>query len=231
MSLEFSAFQNLESFSFPPASLSHLSVPTGHSSSATQQDNYSSPVAAAPQVTSANTKLEALSLTRSLCHLCKGKKYGFTAYFHNHKIFQEPPHEILPLVEESYVLRDSLKSLLVTYAMRAVEQDEVENVMTQIHHWDFSVAALTDEVMNSASNSGFVLNLGRLDDVRNWKDVMVDEFRYMISGQPQTKLPSGRLAALMLEYRKVWEAVWIGYMQDRKMMESELCDNSYPICM
>jgi hypothetical protein len=165
------------------------------------------------------------------CPFCKGRKYGFTAYFHNLRIFSEPPHDILRLVEESYILRDRLKSLLVTYTMRDVEHGEAESMMAHIHHWDFSVGALTDEVMNSASNSGFVLNLGYLDGIRSWKDATVDEFKYYVSEQVQIKLPKGRLAALMLEYRKAWEAVWIGYMQDRKMMQSELEGISYPICM
>jgi hypothetical protein len=234
MSLEFPSFHNLESFSFPAPPQVHPSLPATVSSFATQRDHEESLVAGVPQVASARLKFETLSLIESPCLFCKGKKYGFTAYFHNHKIFPEPPHEILPLVEESYVLRDRLKSLLVTYAIRDVEQDEAENVMVQIHHWDFSVGALTDEVMNSASNSGFVLNLGRLDDVRKWKDAIVGEFKYYVSApaqMKQTKLPSGRLSALMLEYRKVWEAVWMGYMHDHKMMQSELDSTGYHVCM
>lgn len=178
-----------------------------------------------------NSKLEILSMIRDACPFCKGRKYGFTAYFHNLKIFPEPPHDILPLVEESYILRDRLKSLLVTYTMRDIEHDEAGSIMAHIYHWDFSVGALTDEVMNSASNSGFVLNLRYLDGVRSWKDATVDEFKYYVSDQAQRKLPKGRLAAMMLEYRKAWEAVWIGYMQDQKMMQSELEGISYPICV
>ena len=231
MSLDFPYFQNLESFSFPAAPPVHPNLPGIVSSFAAQREHEDSLVAGIPQTASASSKLETLSLIGSTCLFCKGKKYGFTAYFHNHKIFSEPPHEILPLVEESYILRDRLKSLLVTYAMRDVEQDEAEHVMAQIHHWDFSVGALTDEVMNSASNCGFVLNLGRLDDVRKWKDAIVGEFKYYVSAEAQVKLPRGRLSALMLEYRKVWEVVWMGYMHDHKIMQSELDGTSYPVCM
>lgn len=231
MSLGPQVFQNLESFSFPPPPLSHPIPPTDFSSFAFQQNDEDHLVADASHVLSAGSELETLSLAGSLCLLCKGKKYGFTAYFHNHKIFPEPPHEILPLVEESYMLRDRLKSLLVTYAMRGVEQDEVESVMTQVYHWEFSVGALTDEVMTSASNAGFVLNLGRLDDVRKWKDTIVDELKYYVLGQGQGRMERARLAALMLEYRKVWEPVWIGYLQDHKGMHSETCTGSYTFCM
>jgi hypothetical protein len=81
--------------------------------------------------------------------------------------------------------------------MRDVEHGKGERMMAHIHHWDFSVGALTDEVINSASNSGFVLNLGYLDGVRSWKDATVDEFKYYVSEQVQIKLPKGRLAGLL----------------------------------
>jgi hypothetical protein len=230
MSLDFPSFQNLESFSFPSATRAGPSLPLPHSF-AIQRNNEDSLVAGTHQVAISDSTLETLSMIGDSCPFCKGRKYGFTAYFHNLRIFFEPPHDILRLVEESYILRDRLKSLLVTYTMRDVEHGEAESMMAHIHHWDFSVGALTDEVMNSASNSGFVLNLGYLDGIRSWKDATVDEFKYYVSEQVQIKLPKGRLAALMLEYRKAWEAVWIGYMQDRKMMQSELEGISYPICM
>jgi hypothetical protein len=180
---------------------------------------------------SPSSEPETLSLRADLCQLCKGKKYGFTSYFHNTKIFFEPPHDILPVVEESYVLRNRLKSLLVTYAMREVEDDQVQNIETQILNWEFSVGMLADEVVASACNAGFALGLGRLDDVRKWRDIIVEEARYYVSGNAAVKMPSGRLAALMLEYRKVWEAVWIGYLQDRKATQSDLYSGGYPMCM
>lgn len=217
MSLELPKPQTSFDFSATPPSNSF--PPAGYSSFDTQRKNEESLISGPAQVVSTSVKLESLSFTRNLCPLCKGKKYGFSAYFHNLKIFPEPPHAILPLVEESYMLRDRLKSLLVTYAMREVEQGQ--DVMAQVHHWEFSVGALTDEVMNSASNSGFVLNLGRLDDVRKWLTNIVDEFGYYVSCQAHMKLSRMRLAELMIEYRRIWEFVWIGYLQDRKAIQAE----------
>ena len=223
-SLELSQFQTSFNFSSSPPSKSSS---TAMVPSFTIQRKYGdSLIAAKGKAISTSTKLEPPSWAGGLCPFCKGKKYGFTAYFHNLRIFPEPPHAILPLVEESYILRDRLKSLLVSYAMREFEHDEA--VMAQIHHWEFSMEALTDDVMNSASTFGFVLNLGRLDDVRKWMSTIVDEFRYYTSGQARDKMASGRLAALMAEYRKIWELVWIGYLRDRKAMQAEPCGNGYP---
>lgn len=85
---------------------------------------------------------EALSPSRLLCSQCKGQKYGFSAYFHNTRIFLEPPHEILGLVERSYVLRDRLKSLLVTYAMRPVDQERVMEIEREINVWQEEIILL-----------------------------------------------------------------------------------------
>lgn len=231
MSLQFPSFQSLESFSFPVTVPIHRRDLVPPLLFTTQRDNEDFQTANGHEPPSTNSSVQSSCLVGSPCHFCKGKKYGFTAYFHNHAIFPEPPHDILHLVEESYVLRDRLKSLLITYTMRRVEYEEVETVMGHIHTWDFAVGALTDEVMSSASNSGFVLHLAPLDDVRKWKDAIVNELRYYVSGQTQIKLPKERLTTLMFEYRKVWEATWIGYMHDRRMMQSELDGTPFSTCM
>lgn len=229
MSLGYPVFQDLQSFNFPPTPLSPPSPPTSPTSFVTQLDEENLPVIGPCQIVSPSSEPVTLSLRADLCQLCKGKKYGFTSYFHNTKIFFEPPHEILPVVEESYVLRDRLKSLLVTYAMREVEDDQAQNIETQILNWGYSVGMLADEVVASACNAGFALGLDRLDNVRKWRDIIVEEARYYASRNAAVKMPSGRLAALMLEYRKVWEAVWIGYLQDRKATLSDLYSSGYPM--
>jgi hypothetical protein len=220
--------QHLESFAFPTTP---LLISSAELSSSVAQRNDDSLIKRTSQVASAASKLETLSLRGILCHSCKGKKYSFTSYFHNTKIFFEPPHEILPVVEESYILRDRLKSLLVTYAMRDLEQDQTQNSQTQILNWKFRVEVLIDEVMSSACNAGFILNRERLDDVRKWSDIILDEARYYVSGKATLKMPSDRLAAVMLEYRKVWETVWIGYLQDRSAAQSDVCTSGYTVCM
>jgi hypothetical protein len=62
-------------------------------------------VAGPHQVATSDSRLETLSMLGDACPFCEGRKYGFTAYFHNLTIFSEPPHDILPLVEESYILK------------------------------------------------------------------------------------------------------------------------------
>src|SRR5271168_4302051 len=101
------------------------------------------------------SELTTLSLIAPRCPLCKGEKYGFTAYFHNANIFSEPPHDLIRMVEKSYVLRNRLKSVLITYAMHDVEQDRVEIIMEEIDNWGQQVGCLIDEVVASAA--GFEL--------------------------------------------------------------------------
>lgn len=227
MSPGYPVIQHLESFTSDASSLISSTEP----SSPALQYNDESLIVGTSQVASANLDFETLSLRDALCHFCKGKKYSFTSYFHNTKIFFRPPHEVLPVVEQSYILKDRLKSLLVTYAMRDLEQDQIQNIQTQILNWKFRVEVLIDEVMSSACNAGFILNRERLDDVQKWTDIILDEARYYVSGKATLKMPSSRLAAVMLEYRKVWETVWIGYLQDRSSGQSDVCTSGCTACM
>src|ERR1700743_2841728 len=97
MSFELPKPQTSFDFSVTPPSNSFPLA--GYSSFDTQRKNEESRISGSAQVLSTSVKLESLSFTRNLCPLCKGKKYGFSAYFHNLKIFPEPPHAILSLVE------------------------------------------------------------------------------------------------------------------------------------
>lgn len=224
-------FHELESFSFPSASPPHLISSTCPPSFLADLYEDGLPMIISPHISSEIAEPLTLPPRAILCPSCKGKKYGFTAYFHNTKIFSEPPHEILSVVEESYILRDNLKSLWVTYAMRELGEDEFEGTRAQIARWQFRVGILIDEVVALACNAGFSLNPDGIEEVRKWKDTVADELRYYVSEKLKTQMPSGRLAVLMLEYRKVWEAVWIGYLQDRKAAPSDSYVISYPVIM
>lgn len=93
-----------------------------------------------------SAEVKSLPLTEpALCPRCKGQKYGFTAYFHNTRIFPEPPHELLRLIEKSYFLRDRLKSFLVTYTMRQVDSEQVVGIEDKINKWQQEIIVLMKE--------------------------------------------------------------------------------------
>jgi hypothetical protein len=146
--------------------------------------------------------------------LCKGQKYGFTAYFHNPKIFPEPPHELLPLIEQSYVLKNRLKSLLVTYIMRGLEPGGVQEAENEATVWTQLVEDLLSEVVASAA--GFELDLRTLEEVRKWTRELTRQIRDSLVGRQKLEMPKGRLLVLLLEFRKLWEGVWQKWLMDRK---------------
>lgn len=152
------------------------------------------------------SELTTLSLKAPLCPLCKGQKYGFTAYFHNQKIFPEPPHDLLRLVEKSYFLKNRLKSLLVTYVMRGLEHDGLQEAEREVLKWSQSVEELLSEVV--ASFAGYEMGLRPLEEVRNWTIEITRRIRESIAGKQKLDMPKGRLLTLLLEFRKLWEGVW-----------------------
>jgi hypothetical protein len=204
-------FQYLQPFGFPvPSSPHHL--PLWDPSSPIPQRYDEEPSSSFPQITLPSAELESLSLKRNHCPLCKGKKYGFTSYFHNRSIFPSPPHEILALVEESYLLKDRLKSLLVTYAMRDVPPGNLPTIKDEVNNWGHWVGVLTCDVMTAAA---FPLRREPLDAVRAWREMMVWRLIQHVEGKERLEMPRGRLAELLLEFRMVWEGVWKGYVRDR----------------
>jgi hypothetical protein len=161
-----------------------------------------------------SSELKILSIKAPICPLCKGQKYGFTAYFHNPKIFSEPPHELLPLIEKSYALKNRLKSLLVTYIMRDLEDGGVQDAEKEVLAWSQMVDELLCEVVASAP--GFGLEMRPLEEVRVWTKEMVKQVRESICGRQKLEMPKGRLVVLLLEFRKLWESVWKQCLLDRK---------------
>ena len=105
------------------------------------------------------------------CALCKGTKYSFTPYFHNTKYFLKPPHEIILLVEKSYILKNRLHSLLVSYVLRDVEQDHVQQVQSEIKAWSQQVDSLESEFLEEVSGSEWFSSA--LTDAHIWKQEMV----------------------------------------------------------
>ena len=158
------------------------------------------------------------SMKPRTCPLCKGKKYEFTAYFHNANIFSEPPHELLSMIEESYLLRNRLKSLFVTYGMRVVERDQLQEAECDITAWYQQVGGLITEVDKFAIGSS--LDLHWLERVQAWAKQTASQLREKISTGEIMALREMRMNQMLLEYRKLWENVWKGYLNDERRNSS-----------
>lgn len=158
------------------------------------------------------SELESLCLKEPLCLQCKGQKYRFTAYFHNMKIFPRPPHELVRLIEKSYILRDRLKSFLVTYTMRPIDQDRIWGIEEEINKWQQEIIFLMKNVICSAH---FELDFSPLERAKNWSLLMADKVRDHIWGITRLEMPKGTLQMLLSEYRMAWERVWQGYLRDQ----------------
>ncbi|QSZ36625.1 hypothetical protein DSL72_006505 [Monilinia vaccinii-corymbosi] len=148
-----------------------------------------------------------------LCPQCKGHKYGFTPYFHNTEIFPEPPHELLGLVEQSYLLRNRLKSLFINYVTRRVDNDRLEVVTSEIVEWRSRVECLAREVL--INSMGFELNTEGLEAVKTWAAELVERLGNHVSGVERMELGKERQKELLIEFKKLWEVVWTGYLADR----------------
>ncbi|KAI9641971.1 hypothetical protein NHQ30_009840 [Ciborinia camelliae] len=149
----------------------------------------------------------------SLCPQCKGHKYGFTPYFHNTTIFPEPPHELLSLVEQSYLLRNRLKSLLINYVTRKVNNDRLDVITNEIVEWKSRVECLAREVL--ISSMGFELNTEGLEAVKNWAAELVQRLRNHVHGIERMELRNEDQKELLIEFKKLWEVVWTRYLEDR----------------
>lgn len=165
-----------------------------------------------PPLASISSPLPSLDVHPSrqnhlMCAQCKGQKYSFTPYFHNTKIFPKPPHELLHWVERSYVLKNRLQSLLVTYAVHEVELDHVPSIGEEVNTWCTQVDSLAQEVWNFPSGSELVANLVRA--VHEWTKAMMTQFWEHVRGIQMLPMPKGRVKELVLEFRKLWERVWI----------------------
>ncbi|KAG9247205.1 hypothetical protein BJ878DRAFT_398564, partial [Calycina marina] len=148
-----------------------------------------------------------------LCLQCKGQRYGFTNYFHNPKIFPEAPHHLLHLVEQSYFLRDRLKSLLVSYAMRDLEVEYLQSIESEVQAWAHGVAVFSNHVLCSATL--FELRMRPLVELKRWTEEMRKQLLEHVRGQKRLEMPKGRLQVLLGEFRRAWELVWVGYLEDQ----------------
>ena len=83
----------------------------------------------------------------------------------------------------------------------------------QIEIWGENVDFLVNEVVESAD--GFQVELGPLVDVKTWTKKMMIHIWDHASGARRIEMPRGRCGRLLFEFRKLWERVWLGYLQDQ----------------
>ncbi|KAE8441715.1 hypothetical protein EG329_004544 [Mollisiaceae sp. DMI_Dod_QoI] len=133
------------------------------------------------------------------CLYCRGRRYDYTAYFHNTKVFAEPPHELLTLVEESYVQKNRLQSLLINYALRDIQEDNIEQIQKELTTWEAQVHNLATAV----GDTDALLHL------RSWASKMMQQLWEHVSGLQKMEMPPGRSKEFVSEFRKLWEAVWV----------------------
>ena len=165
-----------------------------------------------PPLTSISSTLPSLDgpsppQSRPQCPQCKGQKYGFEAYFHNINIFPEPPHALLPWVERSYILKNRLQSLLVSYTVQQFERAYLQDIEIDINNWRLQVEAFAHEVASWGSGSERVVNA--VKEVHQWSKTMVKQLWDHVVGNQMLPMPKGRVKEKLLEFRKGWEKVWV----------------------
>jgi hypothetical protein len=207
------SFNGLKSFKVPQSSTSMTIEPELPPFTAPSSEKHGEKSNDLASPTPLASELTILSLRTPACLLCKGQKYGFKAYFHNTKIFSQPPHELLSVVEKSYLLKNRLKSLLVTYAMREVGQDQLQQVEGEVATWAQHVQDLISEVVGSAI--GFAFDLQQLEVVQNWTKEITTQLREKVWLRERMEMSNGRLNEVLQEFRKLWEGVWKGYLRDQ----------------
>lgn len=178
-----------------------------------------------PPLTSISSTLPSLDgpsppQSRQQCPQCKGQKYGFEAYFHNINIFPEPPHALLPWVERSYLLKNRLQSLLVSYTVQQFERAYLQDIEIDINNWRLQVEAFAHEVASWGSGSERVVNA--VKEVHQWSKTMVKQLWDHVVGNQMLPMPKGRVKEMLLEFRKGWEKVWVASAEhQRQFMASQ----------
>jgi len=97
--------------------------------------------------------------------------------------------------------------MLVTYAVHEVELDHVPSIEEEVNTWGTQVDSLAQEIWNFPNGSELVVNLVRV--VHEWTKVMMTQLWEHVRGIQMLPMPKGRVKQLVLEFRKLWERVWI----------------------
>lgn len=158
-------------------------------------------------------ELTNASLLKPACAQCKGRKYTFTSYFHNNKVFSRPPHELLDLIETSYTLKNRLQSLIFTYVLRSIDPSYVQGIEIELCNWEAEVKALARAVVARAVGCQQVSR--GLEDVQVWAAGMMKQISEHVCEIRILDMPKGRSKELVVEFRKRWEEVWVAYVKEK----------------
>lgn len=146
------------------------------------------------------------------CPSCRGNRYDYTSYFHNSRIFSSPPHQLLPFIEESYVLKNLLQSLLFNYVVRSERDESSEMVKLSLEAWNAKVEGLLirvrAELVGRATN-GMAEVEEAMSKLRAGVQNIVTLIWLHISGERRMDMSPARMKEVVCEFRKLWEAVWV----------------------
>ncbi|KAH8684308.1 hypothetical protein BGZ60DRAFT_397300 [Tricladium varicosporioides] len=154
-------------------------------------------------------------LTVRPCPQCKGLKYGFTAYFHNTEIFSKPPHELLPYIEQSYLLKNRLKTLLVDWVMHPPIhiEEHTERAGIEIQSWGCQVETLLRSVLIFGKSNGVNLDEATsekaVEELVKWCGEIIKALKGTVYGGKHSELPERKLKNILSRFRQLWESVWI----------------------
>ncbi|KAG9238907.1 hypothetical protein BJ875DRAFT_449836 [Amylocarpus encephaloides] len=177
-------------------------------------------ISISPKSTPSTLSQEAREIPPRLpsCFMCKGNKYSFASYFHNTKIFASPPHELLAHVEQSYILRDWLQTLLNTYVRRTPDTDIATGSERYIRAWGDRVQCLVKAIPGLASSPGFTMCKGtgvEVEALISWTKEMVEGLVETAWGRYTVHLSKERMKELLWEFRKLWEQIWLQYVKKK----------------
>lgn len=116
------------------------------------------------------------------------------------------------MVERSYVLKNRLQSLLVTYIVNDLREDErVQDIRDDFLEWVRQVAKLAEEVGGGMRRVEGV-EVG-LEAVKAWSEGMARSLVEHLnqSGGKKMEVQKGWRKEVLSEFRRQWEAVWIAY--------------------
>ncbi|KAH6679138.1 hypothetical protein B0J14DRAFT_580142 [Halenospora varia] len=165
-----------------------------------------------------SNNLNDLSIATRPCPQCRGLRYGFTAYFHNTKIFSKPPHALLPYIEQSYLLKNRLHTLLVNWVMHPPIQmaQHTKKADIEIRNWGCQVETLLRSVLGFGKSNG--ANFDRsaskeaVEVLLSWCGEMVTGLQDIVHERKHAEMSERNLKDMLSQFRKLWESVWIFFM-------------------
>lgn len=132
-----------------------------------------------------------------------------------------------------------MQSLLVTYVSRnslagsiagdgdingnGNGNEEIKAIHKRIKAWEDGVGFLVDRVVDFGASKGVEVGLEGVGEVKEWVRNVGEGVRGHVEGRRRFKFPVGGWMGIVLEFRRLWEVVWKGFLGDeekvRRMQE------------